>query len=128
MRWFILPLLVGGLTLPLINQTEAYAYLSRLYVLVSVGGYFLLAHGIARSARWLSLLLRLSRYTFFIYCTHTILIISQVRGLVARLMPLESVQGYFAVASLTILTCIALYHLLAWLCPRLLSLSLGGRL
>lgn len=129
LRWLFTPLLILGLCLPFFNQSPAYHHAMRLFVFVLIGGFFLLTHYISQSGRLLSSLISLNRYTFFIYCSHTILIINFARGLALRLFSsLETLPAYFFVAILTIGACICLYHILRWLSPRLLALSLGDRL
>lgn len=129
LRYIFIPILLLGLGLPLINQTEVYGHIMRPFIFALIGGFGLLAHYISLSTRALHWLLHLNRYTFFIYCTHTILIISFMRGICQRAFgSLENLGSYIGVAGLTIIVCIILYHVIRWACPRLLSISLGGRL
>ncbi len=128
----IIPFVVGTMLLPFFNQTPLYHYLSRPYILVVI--MVLLQTATYIHSRWdgiIHFFKGMSRTVFFIYATHTMLIINWVKGAFSKIAWFSSdwglLIGYFGMGFVTLGVSLLLYYVVNKLFPNFLRLSMGGR-
>ncbi len=128
----IIPFVVGTMLLPFFNQNPLYHYLSRPYILVVI--MVLLQTTTYIHSRWeriIHFFKGMSRTVFFIYATHTMLIINWVKGAFSKISWFSSdwglLVGYFGIGFATLGVSLLLYYVVNKLFPNFLRLSMGGR-
>lgn len=108
----------------------AYGFIKYAFVAAGVCATFclsatLLDAGIARPTPWLA------RASFFVYCSHAVLILHDISNfIVLHLLPdtvAMACVGLFLRAALAIGICLGLYWLMERMTPRTLALLTGGR-
>jgi surface polysaccharide O-acyltransferase-like enzyme len=107
-------------------------YFVRPLVILGVISAINLVDLVATNNKIYNILAYLSETVFFIYALHAIYVVNWVRGLFSRL-PISNnwcglILSYFLIVLVCISICISIFYILRRVCPRVLSLSIGGRI
>lgn len=120
-------------SLPLLPPSSIVPILGRIYILTGSASALLLTQYIAE--RHPAITLRLSqwsKYVFFIYAVHTVLLVNWARGIVFRVPFLRedadgALLGYFLIGALTLAFSLTTYAIIKRIAPRALAILSGGR-
>ncbi len=119
------------LLLSIVDVLTENLYIENSTVLVGTAAIFCLSRYLVQFEGLRSRLLQLAKYSFFVFAVHEPLL-SIVRKISFKVVAPQSdwtvLALYFFAPTVTILSAIMLYHLLARIAPSLLKLATGNRL
>lgn len=119
--------------LPLLPPSSIVPILGRIYILTGSASALLLTQYIAERRPAITLRLsQWSKYVFFIYAVHTVLLVNWARGIVFRVPFLRedadgALLGYFLIGVLTLAFSLTTYAIIKRIAPRTLAILSGGR-
>lgn len=120
-------------SLPLLPPSSIVPILGRIYILTGSASALLLTQYIAERRPAITLRLgQWSKYVFFIYAVHTVLLVNWARGIVFRVPFLRedadgALLGYFLIGVLTLAFSLTTYAIIKRIAPRTLAILSGGR-
>lgn len=125
-QWGVVGITLFLLALILMFRHQVFLY--PLFIVIGTYGSFVLIGRTKENiVKWLA---SFSPTVFFIYAVHQTFVLAQVGKIVDKVLPdayWADVIAYLTVPFLATAVCMAMYHVMRYVCPRILAVLCGGR-